>query len=178
MAVTELYLHKTAPLITEITHKTQPMNFKKLEKKAAYDQNKKITEKLEGLEQLITELQKKMVPASTVDFINKEIDEINLFNGTERENLKLIRKKQAVMLQTLEKDLKLVTKNHYQNLWLVLGMSAFGLPIGAAIGLSLHNIGLLGIGLPIGMGIGLLVGSTLDKKAKAAGKQLDVVLKY
>ena len=56
-------------------------------------------------------------------------------------------------------------------------MSAFGLPIGVAFGLSLGNLGLLGIGLPIGMGIGVALGTFLDKKAKAAGKQLEVELK-
>ncbi len=61
---------------------------------------------------------------------------------------------------------------------MVTGMSAFGLPIGAAIGISMGNIGLLGIGLPIGMGIGIAVGTALDKKAKEGGKQLEVELKY
>jgi hypothetical protein len=38
---------------------------------------------------------------------------------------------------------------------MVLGMSAFGIPMGVAFGLSMGNIGLLGIGLPIGMGVEL-----------------------
>ena len=76
-----------------------------------------------------------------------------------------------------EKELKIVTKNYYRNLWMVLGMSAFGLPLGVAFGLSLGNIGLLAIGLPIGMAIGTLVGSKLDKKALESGKQLDIELK-
>ena len=61
---------------------------------------------------------------------------------------------------------------------MVVGMSAFGLPIGVAIGLSIGNIGLLGIGLPIGMGIGIIVGRLMDKKALAEGRQLDVEIKY
>ena len=76
-----------------------------------------------------------------------------------------------------EKELKIVPKNYYRNLWMVLGMSAFGLPLGVAFGLSLGNIGLLAIGLPIGMAIGTLVGSKLDKKALESGKQLDIELK-
>lgn len=61
---------------------------------------------------------------------------------------------------------------------MVLGMSAFGIPMGVAFGLSMGNIGLLGIGLPIGMGVGVGVGSYLDKKALTEGRQLDVDLKY
>jgi hypothetical protein len=57
-------------------------------------------------------------------------------------------------------------------------MSAFGLPLGAAIGLSVENIGLLGIGLPIGMGIGFVFGSSLDQKALKEGRQLDFEVKY
>ncbi len=63
-------------------------------------------------------------------------------------------------------------------MWLALGMSAFGIPIGVAIGLSVGNPGLLATGLPIGMGIGMAVGASMDKKAKETGKQLDVEIKY
>jgi hypothetical protein len=52
------------------------------------------------------------------------------------------------------------------------------LPLGAAIGLSVENIGLLGIGLPIGMGIGFVFGSSLDQKALKEGRQLDFEVKY
>ncbi|WP_051416939.1 hypothetical protein [Sediminibacterium salmoneum] len=55
---------------------------------------------------------------------------------------------------------------------MVVGMSAFGLPIGVAFGMSIGNLGMLGIGLPIGMAIGIGVGSSLDNKAKLAGRQL------
>lgn len=73
--------------------------------------------------------------------------------------------------------MKLVPKNYYRNLWMILGMTTFGLPLGVAFGLSLGNIGLLALGLPIGMVIGLAVGSSLDKKASENGKQLDIELK-
>jgi hypothetical protein len=56
-------------------------------------------------------------------------------------------------------------------------MNAVGLPIGAALGISLNNIALLGIGLPIGMIYGYFVGKRLDKKAQTEGRQLDIELK-
>lgn len=57
-------------------------------------------------------------------------------------------------------------------------MSAFGLPVGVAIGLSIGNIGLLAIGLPIGMVIGIAVGTVMDKKAFDTGKQLEIEIKF
>ena len=62
-------------------------------------------------------------------------------------------------------------------MWLAIGMSAFGLPIGVAFGLSIGNIGLMAIGLPIGMAIGAAVGTGMDKKALEAGRQLDIEIK-
>lgn len=86
---------------------------------------------------------------------------------------KQIRKTQASILKLIEKELKLVARNHYRNTWLAIGMAAFGIPLGVVFGKSLGNMGLLGIGLPIGMVIGIAVGSVMDKKAFEAGKQLD-----
>jgi len=59
-------------------------------------------------------------------------------------------------------------------LWMVLGMSVFGMPLGVAYGSVMGNMGLLGLGLPIGMCIGMAVGAMLDKKAKEKGNQLEV----
>lgn len=74
----------------------------------------------------------------------------------------------------LEKEHKIVPKNYYQSLWMLLGMAAFGLPIGAAFGASIGNMAFLSIGLPIGMVIGLAMGAGMDKKALKEGRQLDV----
>jgi hypothetical protein len=143
----------------------------------AFSQDKKLSDKATNFQQLISELNKKEIPEPIAKSINSDIDVLNGFSGSAREMLSLFRKKQASILKTLEKELKLVPKNHYRNLWLALGMSAFGLPLGVAFGISMGNLGLLGIGLPIGLGIGVALGTSLDKKAKAAGKQLDVEMK-
>ena len=71
----------------------------------------------------------------------------------------------------------MVPKNYYRNMWLALGMSVFGLPIGVAFGASIGNMGLLGVGLPIGMAIGTLVGSQMDKKALKESRQLNIEIK-
>ena len=153
------------------------MKINDLQTKPVFNQDKKTSLKFEIFQQLINELNKKDIPVAMVASINQDIEEINKFAGSDKETLALLKKKQESILKKLEKELKFVTINHNRNLWLTLGMSAFGLPIGVAFGLSLGNLGLLGIGLPIGMGIGVALGTFLDKKAKAAGKQLEVELK-
>jgi len=153
------------------------MKINKLIIKPVLNQDKKTALKFEIFQQLINELNKKDIPIEMAGSINQDIEEINKFAGSDKETLGLLKKKQESILKKLDKELRLVTVNYNRNLWLVLGMSAFGLLIGVALGLSLGNIGLLGIGLPIGMGIGVALGTHLYKKAKAEGKQLEVELK-
>ncbi|MNR38502.1 hypothetical protein D3C85_1566120 [compost metagenome] len=91
---------------------------------------------------------------------------------------KLIKQEQTAILKHVEKAHKIAPKNYYRNLWMLLGFTAFGLPIGVSFGLSIGNIGLMGVGLPIGMAIGAAVGSSMDKKALSEGRQLDIEIKY
>jgi adenine/guanine phosphoribosyltransferase-like PRPP-binding protein len=58
---------------------------------------------------------------------------------------------QSKILKTIEKELNIVPKNHFWNLWMILGMSAFGFPLGVAFALSIDNLAFIGIGLPVGM---------------------------
>ena len=78
------------------------------------------------------------------------------------------------MIQVLEKEQKLVPKNYYRKIWLILGMSAFGLPLGVVFGFALDNMAFLGIGLPIGMVIGMAFGAQMDKKAEKEGRQINM----
>ena len=105
----------------------------------------------------------------------------NLVNSISDSDSKLgkkVKKIQTNILKLLEKELKLVAKNHYRNMWLAVGMSAFGVPLGVVFGLIMDNMALLALGLPIGMVIGIAYGTTLDKKAQENGNQLDVEIKY
>lgn len=126
---------------------------------------------------LLKELKRKELTPEIIEFVNRDVEEINASSLTGNGLRELVKRKQAKILKQLEKELKIVPKNHYRNLWLVLGMSAFGLPIGVGIGMALGNIGLLAIGLPIGMGIGVAAGSAMDKKAFNEGRQLDIEIK-
>ena len=136
--------------------------------KALYDQ----------LQQLLNELEKNKISAETVEKINRETAIINSTALRDKDLHKVMKQKQNDIIKLLEKEHKIVPKNYYRNLWMAVGMGAFGLPIGVAFGLLMHNIALLSIGLPIGLGIGVVVGSSLDKKAEAEGRQLNVEIKH
>ncbi|MCY4780517.1 hypothetical protein ORI89_12715 [Sphingobacterium sp. UT-1RO-CII-1] len=141
------------------------------------DSNIKVNNAIEQFKQFIKLLSDKKLPISIIEKINFDIAELNSSQLVGNSLSHLIKKKQNKIIRLTEKELKIVPKNYYRNLWMVLGMSGFGLPLGVAFGLSMGNIGLLAIGLPIGMAIGVLVGSKLDKKASESGKQLDIELK-
>ena len=90
---------------------------------------------------------------------------------------KKISKAQINLILLLYKKLKLVSKNNYRNLWLVVGMAAFGTPLGIAFGTVIDNMGLLGLGLSIGIIIGKTAGKTMYKKAFKEGSQLFLKIK-
>ncbi|SOD11875.1 hypothetical protein [Pedobacter xixiisoli] len=127
---------------------------------------------------LLSELSKKNLPAETITFINERVERINASSFVGNDLRKLIKQEQTAILKQVEKAHKIAPKNHYRNLWMLLGFTAFGLPIGVTFGLSIGNIGLMAVGLPIGMAIGAAVGSSMDKKALAEGRQLDIEIKY
>jgi hypothetical protein len=121
--------------------------------------------------ELISELNTKQLSSQVIEQINVLINQIN---HTPTSGLKYtLPKVQAKILKLVEKEVKIVPKNYYKTLWMAVGMSAFGLPIGVAFGLSAGNIGLLAIGLPIGLGLGVVFGTSLDNKAEKEGRQLN-----
>jgi hypothetical protein len=151
---------------------------KELHKKSEFELDKKSEKKYLVFSKLLKELRKKELPEDIIDPINMQIESINSFYGTTKELVKLMKKGQYAILKLLEKELKIVPKNYYRNLWMVLGMSAFGIPLGVAYGSLIGNMGMLGVGLPIGMVVGMAMGSAMDKKAKDSGKQLDLVVDF
>ena len=128
---------------------------------------------------LLSELRKKEVPDSIIQTINNEVEEINTSDSLTTNDLrKVIKKKQTAILRLIEKDLKLVPKNYYRTLWLALGMTVFGMPLGVLAGVLLGQPGLFAIGLPIGVAIGVTVGTLMDKTAAKENRQLNLEIKY
>ncbi|WP_234369063.1 hypothetical protein [Brumimicrobium mesophilum] len=154
------------------------MEIKELKIRPEKYQNKKLINGYDQFNHLLRLLRTKLLSDEIVISINNRIDELNLISVSEKELRIQIRRTQSSIIKLIEKKLNLVTKNHYRNTWLAVGMAAFGVPIGVVFGIALGNMGLLGIGLPIGMVIGIAVGSGLDKKAFEDGRQLDLEIKY
>lgn len=154
------------------------MNIIELKERQNISDNIKLSRIYVQLGELLKELKNKELTPEIIKSINHDIEELNSTFLINNELRNLAKRKQTKIIKVVEKELKIVPKNYYRNLWLVVGMSAFGLPIGVAFGLSIGNIGLLGIGLPIGMGIGIAIGSGMDKKAFEEGRQLDIEIKY
>tara|TARA_R110002124_G_scaffold277321_9_gene448683 strand:- start:34986 stop:35444 length:459 start_codon:yes stop_codon:yes gene_type:complete len=127
-------------------------------------------------EKLIDELRIIVLPEKITVFINASIDELNLISNEKLRSQ--TKKKQSKIISLIEKELKIVPINHYRNIWMAIGMSAFGVPLGVALGASLGNMGFIAIGLPIGMAIGLSVGTSMDKKAQEEGRQLNMEVKF
>ncbi|SEJ34931.1 hypothetical protein SAMN05192553_103394 [Cyclobacterium xiamenense] len=154
------------------------MQLNELTKIPERDQHPKLTKVLAQFNKLLAELRKKELPEKSVIAINREIDKINTVSGSEKKLKRQLSRTQSAILKEIEKEANLVTKNHYRNTWLAVGMAAFGIPLGVAFGLSLGNMAFLGIGLPIGLAVGLAIGTGMDKKAAEEGRQLDVEIAY
>ena len=150
------------------------MIFQTLNKRPGMHGNPRSERTLAVFNRLFEELKKHDIPTNIISAVDNEIKSLNDFQGTDREWLKNLRKGRSRILKLLDKELKLVPKNHYRNMWMALGMSVFGVPLGVIFGASLDNMGLMGIGIPMGMAIGLGIGTSMDQKAKSEGRQLDI----
>ncbi len=126
------------------------------------------------LELLLKDLKVRELPENTVASINEQIEEVNNLSPEAKNVSKKIKTAESRILNLLAKGPGIVPKNYYTTLWLPLGMSAFGLPIGTAIFAITGNVAFIGIGLPIGMAVGSYYGSSLDKKAEKEGRVLNI----
>lgn len=142
------------------------------------DSDTKLNGMYTQLGHMLQQLDKKTLTPDLVSYINGYVEEINQSTLAGSGLRRLVRSRQNAIATKVEKVLKIVPKNYYRNLWMMVGLSVFGLPLGVAIGTSVGNMGLLAAGLPMGMAIGLALGSSMDKKAMQEGRQLDVELKH
>lgn len=132
----------------------------------------KLRKRYASLEALCRDLQGRALPAEIEAIINQAQAALNLLPETDASFPRRLVATRRSILKLLEKDLGWVPRNHYRGQWMALGMAAFGVPIGTALGVVTGNMGLLGIGLPMGMTLGMAVGANLDQKAERQGRQL------
>ena len=150
---------------------------KKLIERQNISENLKAFNAYQQLGRLLNALEVKELPTETIDLINNEIEELNSISVIDKYFVKATKQKENRLIELIEKKHKIVPINYYGKLWMILGMSGFGIPMGLVFGLSVGNFGMLGIGLPIGMAIGVGVGTRMDKKAFNEGRQLDFEVK-
>ena len=153
------------------------MEIQDLNKRPNIQQNKKLVNKYVVFEKLISELKEKELTEKVITSVNQDIKTINAFTGLDKDLSKLLGKTQSKILIMIEKELKLVVKNHYRLRWMAIGMVVFGIPFGAAMGTALDNMAFIGVGIPIGIGIGIGIGTAMDQKAFEKGKQLNLEIK-
>ncbi|MBC6368843.1 hypothetical protein [Algoriphagus sp. AK58] len=150
------------------------MNLIELNENELFLANKGSKDQLVKLRRLVYELRKRELPDSIVSSINEKLEKVNSFNPKEKSAEKMLSQKLSEILKLVEKELHLVPRHHYRSQWMVLGMSAFGLPFGVVFGSMLDNMAFLGLGLPFGMAIGIAVGAAMDEKAQKEGRQLNL----
>lgn len=135
--------------------------------------SEKLQKSKDHLEAFLQAVAEKSPSDDLTELINTELKELNNHQGEAKALRRQILKKQNKLINLVMKQANWVPKHYYRNLWLVLGMSTFGVPIGVSAGLVLDNMGLLGLGLPIGMAIGLALGAAMDQKAQQEDRVLD-----
>ncbi len=150
------------------------MKFIELTKRLSLYQNEMLSQAYENLENLLIELTRKEMPQPLVLSINEQILLINSFSGTDAKLVKELRKSRNEILSMLQKQLHLVPRNYYQRMWMALGITAFGLPMGVVFGVILDNLACMALALPMGLLFGIMIGSSMDKKALLSGRQLDL----
>lgn len=149
-----------------------------LKQRPGLSENNKLQKSYDQFGQLLDELQSRDLPEEVIQEINQSIEALNTLTTKDKNFRKSVRKTQNGMLKLVEKELKLVPKGYYRNMWTALGLSAIGIPIGVIFGAIIGNMGFLGMGIPLGLSIGLVIGNQLDQKAKDEGRQLDVEVNH
>jgi hypothetical protein len=150
------------------------MEIKDLTIKGEYKGDEKLENRISNFQSYIDLLNSRDLDNDVIDAINSSIDELNNFEGSKRKFKLRLMKVRSQVVRHVEKQAKLVPQNYYRKLWLALGMSVFGMPIGVVFGTSFGSMAYLGVGLPIGMAVGIAVGASMDKRALKEGRQLDI----
>lgn len=150
------------------------MLIKSLNKIHEVDKSSELQKVYVQFEKYLNELHYKWLPHNLIIAINKDIDDLNTFSGSENEWRKRLKETKIKIIKLLEKEIKFVPLNYYRNHWIAMGIASIGIPIGFAFALYIGNMAFVGAGLPIGAAIGLIIGSQMDKRAYNEGRQLNV----
>lgn len=138
---------------------------------AEANSNTKLRKRLDYTANIFRELDQRQLDPKPFDSLLKKLKSL-LSQATIKPAE--VTKYYSALLQFVRQEHGLVPQNYYRNLWMILGMTIFGLPFGMMFGFALDNFAFFSIGLPMGMPIGMAVGAGKDKKAKEDGLQMAV----
>ncbi len=137
--------------------------------------NNRLTKAYDKMQNLIDALGNRDLPSDELISINERIQSINAFTGSEKELTKTLKNTYDDILKQIEKNLKLVSKHHFRQLWMVYGMLAGVVFSSLSSSFGIIGIGFSGgMGISIGMLIGIMIGANLDQQAEKNGAQLEV----
>ena len=142
-----------------------------IEKKAKSIVDEKTKKTLTDLLPVFEDMDRRQISTGEVDDLLKRLKNLLVPELQVKQLLKL----KLDLLQYLKKEHGLVSPNHYRNLWMVLGMSVFGIPIGLIFSFAINNMAFIGTGLAIGMPIGMVIGMAKDKKALEDGRVISAL---
>ena len=136
-------------------------------------QPRKLRKPLKNLRLLLEALRGTRITEQDEEVINTAIHSLNHYHGDDKGLVDQVRLTYKRIYSYVIRELKLVPKKYYQNLWMGLGMAVFGIPIGVAMSSALGNFAFIGVGPAIGLSIGLAIGMEKDKRAAEEGRQID-----
>lgn len=117
---------------------------------------------------ILKSLEKRGLSDDEMESIEEKLQVLNL-ESNPRYRKRYYTKKLNSFKEYLSKTYSLVTKNHYQNLYLVIGM-VFGVTFGIMIGEQSDKSMGLSLGICLGMLIGVVFGRSKDAKAMSEGR--------
>ena len=113
-------------------------------------------------------LEKRGLSNDEIESIEEKLKELNL-ESDPRYRRRYYKKRLHRFKEFMSKSLSLVTKNYYENLYLIIGM-VFGMTFGIIIGEQTDKSMGLSLGICLGMFVGILIGRSKDAKAMSEGR--------
>lgn len=127
-------------------------------------------------EKLIQEIHRMELPPEVIVELNIELEKLELQLAFQKKFYKQIKTSKAVLLKILYHEVGVVPINHYRDLWIALGLSGIGIPLGIFLSFFMDNSSAIALGIALGCSMGIVIGANLDNQAEAEGRQMAIRL--
>tara|TARA_R100001369_G_scaffold22674_3_gene41357 strand:+ start:23973 stop:24431 length:459 start_codon:yes stop_codon:yes gene_type:complete len=150
------------------------MNLQPIEYPSSIRRSEENRSHFQKFDSFLEELRRMELPPEVIVSLNNQLEKLHSFSGSEKQFFKKLKITKAVLLKILYKEVHVVPKNHYRNLWIALGLSAIGIPVGILLSLYLDNSIYIALGIALGSTMGVLIGNYLDNQAEEEGRQIEI----